>query len=504
MEARMIEYIKQYAAMVMAKSKSVVANKAPSSTNGELEADVPEAPTPKSDSESVKNEADANAAKKPRPTPRDAAASGAMSRSNAPTSRQSDETQFEVRKCAGTFGPTFKVLGPKHSWISNRTFYDKWDAKVAIEVFQSRASERSYLSLVRRFSQQKPAAAITAVKEWLHKQEAKKSIAKRAGRQNTSSIESVRTEINARPNAAELRFELAVILLSGVRGFEAITRRGAKLWKQIQAVREDPGTISIRQEALKELILALAFGVAEPLKSAKARFLVIELTLSATDLQLVAQKQSKRSQSRARDKAEQRLLPLRALADDLILDTARHLRRDPHDIEAISIQKAAYEFLGDQKGVGKAEQALRQAKSVHVAGLRTKNSKKERIDTRGTRRKRDGLELEATAKRVLEKLGMEARTTQVTGDGGIDVEAYDTRPFFAGKYIVQCKDWEQPVGEPVIRELYGVTMAAGANKGILISSGSFTRQAQEFAKGKPLELIDGETLRALLGSLEKK
>jgi HJR/Mrr/RecB family endonuclease len=411
---------------------------------------------------------------------------------------------FEIQRHAGTICSTYRILGPKNTWISKRTFYDKWDAKVAIEVFQSRGSERSYLSLVRRFSKQKPATALIAVKKWLHKQAAKKSIAKRAAEKNAPAIESVRAEISSRPNVAELRFELALLLLSGVRGFEAITRRGAKLWKRIQAVRQGLGTISIRQEALKQLNLAFAFGVADPLTSAKTRFLVIKLTLAATDLQSVAQKQSKRRQTRARDEAEKRLLPLRALADDLILDTARHLRRDPHDIEAISIQKAAYEFLTDQKGLGKAEQALRQAKSVQAAGLRTKNSKRGNLDTHGIRRKRNGLELEATAKKVLEKLGMEARTTQVTGDGGIDVEAYDTRPFFAGKYIVQCKDWEQPVGEPVIRELYGVTMAAGANKGILISSGSFTRQAEEFAKGKPLELIDGETLRALLGSLEKK
>ena len=250
--------------------------------------------------------------------------------------------------------------------------------------------------------------------------------------------------------------------------------------------------------------LALAFGFTDPLKSAKARFLIIKLSVRAEDLRLVAQRQSRYGHSPQRDQAEQRLLPLRSLAEDIISDTARHLRRDPHDIEAISIQKAAYEFLGDQKGVGKAEQALCQAQTIHAAGLQTDKARREPTAGDGRRRKNDGLELEATTKKVLEILGMEARTTQVTGDGGIDVEAYDTRPFFAGKYIVQCKDWQQPVGEPVVRELFGVSIAAGANKGILISSGTFTKQAQEFAKGKPLELIDGDTLHAILNSLEKK
>ncbi len=341
----------------------------------------------------------------------------------------------------------------------------------------------------------------------------------------TDNIKRIRQEIAAEPKNAELRFRVAIKLVRCIRGFAGIDRDGSEFWTCIKSVESQDEALNrsltsmnlnglplpkgirtarhYREPALHELNTALAIGFTDLLIAAKARFLLIALSLEAGDLPLLS-RGTHWSLKSQQEPVKQRLLPLRALADDIILDTARHLRRDPHDIQAISIQKAAYEFLGNKKGVGKSEQTLQQARSMHTAGLRTKISERARGASTGPRRKNDGLELEATAKQVLEKLGMEARTTQVTGDGGIDIEAYDTRPIFAGKFIIQCKDWEQPVGVTEVRELYGVMMDAGAIKGILISTGSFTKQAYEFAKGKPLELIDGEMLRGLISSLDTK
>ncbi|MFM9964280.1 MAG: restriction endonuclease [Planctomycetaceae bacterium] len=339
------------------------------------------------------------------------------------------------------------------------------------------------------------------------------------------NILRLRNETAAEPRNAELRFCVAINLVRCVPGLEGINGIGSSFWTSIASVESADEALNrrlaseardclpleegfqtarlYREAAFQELNTALAIGFTDLLIAAKARFLLIALSLQEDDLWWLS-RGTHWSYKSTQAPIKIRLLPLRALADDIILDTARHLRRDPHDIQAISIQKAAYEFLGNQKGVGKSEQALQQARSMHTAGLRTKSSERERGASPGTRRRNDGLELEATSKQVLEKLGLEARTTQVTGDGGIDIEAYDTRPIFAGKYIIQCKDWEQPVGVTEVRELYGVMMDAGAIKGILISTGSFTKQAYEFAKGKPLELIDGEMLRGLISSLDTK
>ena len=72
------------------------------------------------------------------------------------------------------------------------------------------------------------------------------------------------------------------------------------------------------------------------------------------------------------------------------------------------------------------------------------------------------------------------------------------RPFLRGTYIIQCKDWQNPVGEPVLRDLLGTVTAEGSLKGILITSGNFTQAARKFADGKRLELIDGQDLDDLL------
>jgi hypothetical protein len=58
-------------------------------------------------------------------------------------------------------------------------------------------------------------------------------------------------------------------------------------------------------------------------------------------------------------------------------------------------------------------------------------------------------------------------------------------PFLVGgeTVLVQCKQWKtSKVGVKVVRELYGVVMAEGATKGILIASGTYT---QEDIFGRP-------------------
>ncbi|MBQ8725827.1 MAG: restriction endonuclease [Clostridia bacterium] len=109
-----------------------------------------------------------------------------------------------------------------------------------------------------------------------------------------------------------------------------------------------------------------------------------------------------------------------------------------------------------------------------------------------------GVEFEKVCQRLLEKMGFSVETTKTTGDGGIDLIAYNSQPLLSGKYIIQCKRYTGSVGEPIIRDLYGVITSERANKGILMTSGVFTKQAQAFAEDKPIELIDGVKLKELL------
>jgi restriction system protein len=86
-------------------------------------------------------------------------------------------------------------------------------------------------------------------------------------------------------------------------------------------------------------------------------------------------------------------------------------------------------------------------------------------------------------------------------DGGVDLRLTRGNE----RVLVQCKHWKSwKVGVPVVRELYGVLMAEGATKAILITSGRISGEAETFAEGKPMELVSGDELLVLLRRFQRK
>jgi restriction system protein len=80
-------------------------------------------------------------------------------------------------------------------------------------------------------------------------------------------------------------------------------------------------------------------------------------------------------------------------------------------------------------------------------------------------------------------------------DGGVDLVLTKG----SEKFLVQCKQWKAfKVGVDVVRELYGVMAAKGAAGGFVVTSGKFTADAQEFARGRNVTLVDGDKLFAML------
>lgn len=110
-----------------------------------------------------------------------------------------------------------------------------------------------------------------------------------------------------------------------------------------------------------------------------------------------------------------------------------------------------------------------------------------------------GINFEERCVQLVRAMGFVAHTTEKTGDGGIDILARSTLPLLSGEVVIQCKDWRAPVGEPILRDLYGVVSARQAIKGICITSGTFTQKAKDFAQGLQLELVDGAQLNYWLG-----
>lgn len=80
-------------------------------------------------------------------------------------------------------------------------------------------------------------------------------------------------------------------------------------------------------------------------------------------------------------------------------------------------------------------------------------------------------------------------------DGGVDLRLRRNNELF----LVQCKHWRgRKVPVTTVRELYGVMASEGAAGGYVVTSGTFTADAETFASGRNIELIDGQDLLSRL------
>ena len=120
------------------------------------------------------------------------------------------------------------------------------------------------------------------------------------------------------------------------------------------------------------------------------------------------------------------------------------------------------------------------------------------LDTRPNLMELTPQEFESLITNLFEKMGLETRLTQPSRDGGVDCVAYDSRPIFGGKVVIQAKRYKNTVGVSAVRDLFGTMQNEGATKGILVTTSGYGQASHEFANGKPLELIDGGNLLYLL------
>lgn len=94
--------------------------------------------------------------------------------------------------------------------------------------------------------------------------------------------------------------------------------------------------------------------------------------------------------------------------------------------------------------------------------------------------------------------GSEIKITQASRDGGVDAVMFDPDPIRGGKYVIQAKRYTNVVGVSAVRDLYGTLMNEGAVKGILVTTANFGADSYEFAKDKPITLINGSNLLHML------
>jgi len=113
---------------------------------------------------------------------------------------------------------------------------------------------------------------------------------------------------------------------------------------------------------------------------------------------------------------------------------------------------------------------------------------------------------ERLCQRLLRESGFqEVTVTGKSGDGGIDgIGILQINPFVSFKALFQSKRYAGSVSAAQIRDFRGAMMGR-ADKGIIITTGTFTADAKREAVRDgvpPIELVDGEMLLSMFEQLE--
>lgn len=100
--------------------------------------------------------------------------------------------------------------------------------------------------------------------------------------------------------------------------------------------------------------------------------------------------------------------------------------------------------------------------------------------------------------------GVEVKVTRASRDRGVDAIMFDPDPMRGGKYVLQAKRYTRQVDVAAVRDLYGTVVNEGANRGILVTTSGYGPDSYEFAKNKPISLVDGANLVAMLSRHGRK
>ena len=112
-------------------------------------------------------------------------------------------------------------------------------------------------------------------------------------------------------------------------------------------------------------------------------------------------------------------------------------------------------------------------------------------------------EFEELTGKILEANGFhDVQIVGGSGDLGIDIFAWDQ---FGYKHAVQCKRYApgNTVGSPTIQTFFGMMFHHQVQKGIFVTTSTFSRPAIDLAIQRDIQLIDGNQLIELLERLQQ-
>lgn len=113
---------------------------------------------------------------------------------------------------------------------------------------------------------------------------------------------------------------------------------------------------------------------------------------------------------------------------------------------------------------------------------------------------------ERLSQRLLRESGFQhVSVTGRSGDGGIDgIGTLQVNPFVSFNVLFQCKRYQGAVTPSQVRDFRGAMMGR-ADKGLIITTGTFTLEAKKEARRDgvpPIELVDGDILVDMFERLE--
>jgi restriction system protein len=171
--------------------------------------------------------------------------------------------------------------------------------------------------------------------------------------------------------------------------------------------------------------------------------------------------------------------------------------------------RGVWALTGKGKAIDKVDPAKinREVKALDAGVAETDKGSAEDVPTAETRWEDEALEtikkispksFETLCQRLLRESGfIQVEVTGRSGAGGIDGRGVvRVGGILSFHVIFQCKRYKDTVSSAVVRDFRGA-MVGRADKGLLITTGAFTRDARAEAQrdgAPPLDLIDGEEL----------
>jgi restriction system protein len=163
-------------------------------------------------------------------------------------------------------------------------------------------------------------------------------------------------------------------------------------------------------------------------------------------------------------------------------------------------------FKEVQKSFHESKKEKVQIKEIIDEEVQEESNTEYRINLLNTLQNLHPSGFERICQRLLREHGFQKVTvTGRSGDGGIDGNGLlELNPFVSFSVLFQCKRYQGSVSASQIRDFRGAMMGR-ADKGIIITTGTFTTDAKKEARRDgvpPIELVDAEKLVDMFEKLE--